>query len=129
MQLAEPGTVQFSPPRHGTPYATAWELHLGDAFTGGGASAIPQAIIVSIAGYFLYLTRRVSGSNALNSVMHGLFDFSLLTGAVILLDQQAYVGTFAPLLAYPIIAIILLVKRRSIEPADRAGDSTVATLT
>jgi len=101
-------------------------VHLSNAFTGGGASAIPQAIIVSLAGYFFYLTRRVSGSNALNSVMHGLFDFSLLTGAVILLDQQAYVGTFAPLLAYPILAIVLLVKRRSIEPGDRAGDAAVS---
>ncbi|SEK85267.1 CPBP family intramembrane glutamic endopeptidase [Rhodococcus maanshanensis] len=103
-------------------------VHLSNAFTGGGSGAIAQAAIVSVAGYFFYLTRRVSGSNALNSVMHGLFDFSLLTGAVILLDQQAYVGTFAPLLAYPILAIILLVKRRSIEPADRAGDSTIASL-
>ncbi|MFC9787924.1 CPBP family intramembrane glutamic endopeptidase [Rhodococcus sp. NPDC127528] len=102
-------------------------VHLSNAFTGGGASAIPQAIIVSLAGYFFYLTRRVSGSNALNSVMHGLFDFSLLTGAVILVDQQAYVGTFAPLLAYPILAIILLVKRRDIEPSRGAGETTIAS--
>ncbi|WP_137874299.1 CPBP family intramembrane glutamic endopeptidase [Rhodococcus sp. Q] len=95
-------------------------VHLSNAFTGGGSGAIAQAAIVSIAGYFFYLTRRVSGSNAVNSVMHGLFDFSLLTGTVILLDQQAYVGTFAPLLAYPILVIILLVRRKSIEPAGRA---------
>lgn len=101
-------------------------VHLSNVFTGGGASAIVQAIVVSLAGYFFYLTRRVSGSNALNSVMHGLFDFSLLTGTVILLDQQGYAGTFAPLLAYPILAIILLVKRRSIEPAGRADDTVAA---
>ncbi|MGW5522281.1 CPBP family glutamic-type intramembrane protease [Gordonia sp. NPDC003950] len=102
-------------------------VYLSNAFTGGGAGSIAQAAIVSVAGYFFYLTRRVSGSNALNSVMHGLFDFSLLTGAAILLNQQAYLGTFAPLLAYPILAIVLLVKRRSIEPADRAIDDTVAS--
>ncbi|MMZ71166.1 hypothetical protein D1872_344290 [compost metagenome] len=57
--------------------------------------------------------------------MHGLFDFSLITGTAILLDQQAYAGPFAPLLAYPILAIILLVKRKSIEPDGRADDAAV----
>ncbi|NMM82846.1 hypothetical protein B2J88_00420 [Rhodococcus sp. SRB_17] len=91
-------------------------VHLTNVF-GNGASAVPQAIMVSLAGYFFYLTRRVSGSNALNSVLHGLFDFALLSGSAILLDQQGYVGAFAPILAYPILAIILLVKRRDIEPS------------
>jgi uncharacterized protein len=101
-------------------------VHLSNAFTGGGAGSIAQAAIVSLAGYFFYLTRRVSGSNAVNSVTHGLFDFSLISGTVILLDQEGYLGSFAPLLAYPILAIILLVKRRSIETADHTGDMPVA---
>ncbi|MCJ0903037.1 CPBP family intramembrane glutamic endopeptidase [Rhodococcus sp. ARC_M6] len=97
-------------------------VHLTNAF-GSGASAIPQAILVSFAGYFFYLTRRVSGSNVLNSVLHGLFDFALLSGSAILLDQQSYVGAIAPILVYPILAIILLVKRRAIEPSQPADDS------
>ena len=46
-----------------------------------------------LAGYFFYLTRRVSGSNVVNSILHGLFDFSLLTGTAILVDQDPYVGS------------------------------------
>ncbi len=67
-------------------------VHLSNAI-GHGAQAIPQALAVSFAGYFFYLTRRVSGGNALNSVLHGLFDFSLLSGTVILVDQDPYVGS------------------------------------
>ncbi|NKR27210.1 CPBP family intramembrane metalloprotease [Rhodococcus hoagii] len=101
-------------------------VHLSNVFGHGGASAIPQAVVVSLAGYFFYLIRRVSGSNALNSVMHGLFDFALLSGAAILLDQAFYPGTLAPILAYPVIAILLLVKRRDVERSGHAGAAPAA---
>ncbi|WP_341257091.1 CPBP family intramembrane glutamic endopeptidase [Gordonia malaquae] len=68
--------------------------------------------IVGLAGYFFYLTRRVSGSNAVNSVLHGLFDFALISGS---LASTAYVGTFAPILAYPVLAVLLLMRRNAIE--------------
>ncbi|WP_426565327.1 CPBP family glutamic-type intramembrane protease [Angustibacter sp. McL0619] len=97
-------------------------VHLSNAF-GQGAGAIPQAIAVSFAGYFFYLTRRSSGGNALNSVLHGLFDFSLLTGTAILVDQKAYPGGLAAILAYLVIAVILLVRRHHIEPEDRVRTS------
>ncbi|WP_349303994.1 hypothetical protein [Rhodococcus sp. Q] len=84
----------------------------------------PQAILVSLAGYFFDLTRRVSGSNALNSVLHGLFDFALISGSMILLDQQSYLGVFAPILVCPVLAIVLLVKRRDIE-SHNADESPV----
>jgi hypothetical protein len=90
--------------------------HLSNVI-GHGVSALPQAVIVSFAGYFFYLTRRVTGGNALNSVLHGLFDFSLLTGTAILVDQKAYLGAFAPVLVYVVLAVLLLVRRRKIEPA------------
>ncbi len=51
--------------------------HLTNVFS-SGLSALPQALIVSFAGYFFYLVRRVSRGNVLNSVMHGLFDFSTI---------------------------------------------------
>lgn len=101
-------------------------VHLSNVFGHGGASAIPQAVVVSLAGYFFYLIRRVSGSNALNSVMHGLFDFALLSGAGILLDQAFHPGTLAPILAYPVIAILLLVKRRDVERSGHAGAAPAA---
>ena len=77
--------------------------------------AIPQAVAVSFAGYFFYLTRRVSGGNALNSVLHGLFDLSIITGTAIVVDQTAYVGALAAILAYLVIAVLLLVRRHRIE--------------
>lgn len=89
-------------------------VHLTNAI-GHGAQALPQALAVSFAGYFFYLTRRVSGGNALNSVVHGLFDFSILTGTVILVDQDPYVGSAFAMLAYVVVAVVLLVRRHSIE--------------
>ncbi|MFD1815247.1 CPBP family intramembrane glutamic endopeptidase [Rhodococcus gannanensis] len=100
-------------------------VHLTNVI-GHGASTIPQAILVSLAGYFFYLTRRVSGNNAVNSVLHGLFDFALLSGSAILLDQGAYLGVFAPILAYPVLAIVLLVRRKKIEPSRPDDDAAVA---
>ncbi|MFD4439968.1 CPBP family intramembrane glutamic endopeptidase [Nocardia sp. NPDC058519] len=91
-------------------------VHLTNGIT-HGANAIGQAIMVSLAGYFFYLTRRVTRGNTVNSVLHGLFDFTLLTGTSILIDQTFYLGALLPILLYPALAIVLLVKRHSIEPA------------
>ncbi len=91
-------------------------VHLTNGLT-HGVSALPQAIMVSLAGYFFYLIRRVSRGNAVNSILHGLFDFALLTGTAILADQTFYPGTLLPILVYPVLAIVLLVGRHRIEPA------------
>jgi uncharacterized protein len=91
-------------------------VHLTNAI-GRGASAVPQALAVSFAGYFFYLTRRWSRGNALNSVLHGLFDFAILSSSAILVDQESYAGSVAPIAAYVILAIVLLVRRHHIEPA------------
>lgn len=90
-------------------------VHLTNAIGSGGA-AVQQAIAVSFAGYFFYLIRRVSGGNALNSVLHGMFDFSLLSGTVILVDQELYPGAVAGILAYVIIAVVVIVGRKRLEP-------------
>ncbi|MEV0335584.1 CPBP family intramembrane glutamic endopeptidase [Nocardia sp. NPDC050717] len=91
-------------------------VHIGNALGSGGAKAIPQAIIVSFAGYFFYLTRRASGTNAVNSVLHGLFDFSILSGTAIVVDQAGYPGVVAAILAYVVIAGLVVVRRGRIEP-------------
>jgi len=44
-----------------------------------------------------------------------LFDFSILTGTVILVDQDPYVGSAFAILAYVVVAVVLLVRRHSIE--------------
>ena len=92
-------------------------VHLSNAL-GHGAQALPQAVAVSFAGYFFYLMRRVSGGNALNSVLHGLFDFSLLTGTVVLVDQDPYVGSLAAILAYVVAAAVVLVRRNRVDQRD-----------
>jgi hypothetical protein len=91
-------------------------VHLTNAI-GHGAQAIPQAVAVSFAGYFFYLIRRVSRGNVLNSVLHGLFDFSILSGTAVLVDQEFYPGTPVALLVYVVLAAVLLVRRHHIEPA------------
>lgn len=91
-------------------------VHLTNVI-GHGVGALPQAIAVSVAGYFFYLIRRASRGNALNSIIHGLFDFSILSGTSILVGQTGYIGSLAPILVYPILIAILLIGRRRIEPA------------
>ncbi len=88
--------------------------HLVNALSAGGA-AVGQAIAVSFAGYFFYLTRRVSGGLVVPAMIHGLFDFSILSGAVV--EDATYPGGLAAIAAYPLVAIILLVRRKRIEPA------------
>ena len=89
-------------------------VHLTNAI-GHGASAIPQAIAVSLAGYFFYLIRRVSRGNVVNSVLHGLFDFSIISGSAVTVGQHLYGGALAPILLYVVLAVILLVRRHHIE--------------
>lgn len=89
-------------------------VHLTNAI-GRGASAIPQAIAVSLAGYFFYLMRRVSRGNVLNSVIHGLFDFSIVSGTAIIVNQRAYAGSVAAILVYIILIVVLLARRHRIE--------------
>jgi membrane protease YdiL (CAAX protease family) len=88
-------------------------VHLTNALSTGG-TAVAQAVAVSFAGYFFYLTRRVSGGLIVPAVLHGLFDFSILSGTVV--DDQTYAGGIAAILAYPVVAIVLLVRRHRIEP-------------
>lgn len=92
-------------------------VHLTNAIS-RGASAIPQALAVSFAGFFFYLIRRVSRGNVVNSVIHGLFDFALLSSAGIATDGNAVSpGVVAPILVYPVVLILVLVRRHRIEPA------------
>lgn len=94
-------------------------VHISNALTGEVSKALPQAIAVSFAGYFFYLIRRVSGGNVVNSVVHGLFDFSILTGTAIIADQAGYPGSLAAILAYLIVGAMLIIRRHHIEPAPR----------
>lgn len=73
---------------------------------------------MSFAGSLFYLMRRVSGSNVLNSVIHGLFDFTILTGTAIIPEgEDANPASFLAVLAHLIVGVTLLVRRHDIEPA------------
>lgn len=91
-------------------------VHISNALTGDVGKALPQAVAVSFAGYFFYLIRRVSGGNVLNSVIHGLFDFSILSGTAIAADQAGYPGTLAAVAAYLVVGVLLLARRHHLEP-------------
>ena len=69
---------------------------------------------MSFAGYFFYLTRRATGALVVGAVVHGLFDFSIITGE---LTGELYAGTLAALLVYPVVGAIVLIGRRRIEPS------------
>lgn len=86
---------------------------------GGDPSAVAQAVIVSFAGYFFYLIRRVSRSNILNSVLHGGFDFTILTCTQIFPETEdgKPLGAALAILVYVVCGIIVLIKRHTIEPA------------
>jgi len=84
---------------------------------GGDSRALGQAVAVSFAGYFFYLIRRVSRSNILNSVLHGLFDFTIITGTAIIPEgEKTYIGAGLALAVYLVCGVVLLVRRHKIEP-------------
>ena len=87
-------------------------VHLSNAISTGGG-AVGQAIAVSFAGYFFYLTRRATGTLVVGAVIHGLFDFSITAGE---LTGELYAGTVAALLVYPVVGAVVLARRRRIEP-------------
>jgi len=95
-----------------------------------GTSAILQVLVTALAGYFFYLTRRVSGGLLLAIVAHGLWDFGLFTGT--LGTDKLYAATVVFILVDIGLAITLLVRRHRIElpasdpalpsPAGSTGD-------
>jgi hypothetical protein len=89
---------------------------------GGDVKAFAQAAVVAFAGYFFYLIRRVSRSNILNSVLHGMFDFTLITATQIVPvgGKMHAAGAVLAILVYIVCGILLLVRRHEIEPAQPA---------
>lgn len=50
-------------------------------------------------------------------MLHGLFDFSLISYIAIVVDQELYLGAIAGILAYVIIAIVVIIGRKRRETA------------
>jgi hypothetical protein len=80
-----------------------------------GPKAFVQVLVTAVAGYFLYLVRRRTGNLVAAAVVHGLWDFSLLSGAVV--PDHGHAGPIAGVLALVVLAVVVFVRRHHIEPA------------
>ncbi|MET7407598.1 CPBP family intramembrane glutamic endopeptidase [Streptomyces parvulus] len=103
-------------------------VHVSNAF-GEGAQALLQAVIVSTSGYFFYLCLRVGSTLLLPMLVHGLWDFSLVSNTVGT-DPKTSPGMILPILLQIALIILVIIKRRRIEPAgtrDNSGPHTRAT--
>jgi len=89
-----------------------------------GPSALLQVVITAIAGYFFYLTRRVSGGILLAIVAHGLWDFGLFTGK---LGHDLYPLTIVFILVDIVLAVTLLIRRHHIEPTTAPAHASIRT--
>ena len=83
-------------------------VHLSNALA-TGASAIVQAIAVSLTGYFLYLTRRWAGVIWVAMIVHGSQDFLILSGQV---GEDAESSPLSVLVLPAMIGLTILVWRR-----------------
>jgi membrane protease YdiL (CAAX protease family) len=91
-------------------------VHASNVFS-EGPGAFGQALIVSLGGYFFYLTRRSAGTILLPMVLHGLYDFSIFSHAIGRGESDGGAQTGIPLLITIVLGIILLVRRKHIEPS------------
>ncbi len=81
---------------------------------GEGPKALVQVLVTAAAGYFFYLIRRRTGGLLVPALVHGLWDFSLISASVV--PGEGYVGTAAPVLVIAVVAVLVLVRRKHVEP-------------
>jgi CAAX protease family protein len=97
-------------------------IHLVNALV-YGAGAIPQAVMASVLGYYLYLTRRASGGLVAPVLVHAAIDFAIFSAAVGRPEPPADTdAAFIEALVVLGLGVLLLVRRRSISPASRDAD-------
>jgi len=82
-----------------------------------GAGAFAQVLVTIVAGYFFYLIRRRSGGIWAPILVHGLWDFSLISTRVV--PGQSDPLALVAILTMIVLVVLLLVRRHHIEPADR----------
>ncbi|MGE3233113.1 MAG: CPBP family intramembrane glutamic endopeptidase [Thermoleophilia bacterium] len=90
-------------------------VHLTNAI-GAGPQAILQAAVVATSGYFFYLCLRVGGVILLPMLVHGLWDFSLISNLIGAEDLDPYVGPVLIIAVQVGLIVLLVVRRRRIEP-------------
>jgi hypothetical protein len=82
--------------------------HLSNAIT-AGSSAILQAAIVSLTGYFFYLTKRRAGLIFIAMPVHATQDFALISGQ---LGPNSATSAGAVLIPLAMVILAILVWRR-----------------
>jgi membrane protease YdiL (CAAX protease family) len=87
--------------------------HASNALDTGSKAAL-QVLITIVAGYFLYLIRRRTHGLLAGAVVHGLWDFGLITSAIV--ADKTYAGAGIFMFANIVLVIILLIRRHHIEP-------------
>lgn len=80
-----------------------------------GMNAFVQVLITAMAGYFFYLIRRRTGGLLVPALVHGLWDFALISASVV--PGDSYPGLVAPILALVAVVVVVLARRRHVEPA------------
>jgi uncharacterized protein len=90
-----------------------------------GRIAFLQVLAAAVAGYLLYLIRRLGGGLMLPVMVHGLRDFGLFTSRLGE-DGAVYAGTGLFVLADLVIVVILLVRRRQIELEEQVAGTPAA---
>ncbi len=85
-----------------------------------GISSLGQVLITVVAGYFFYLIRRVSGLLIVSMIVHGLWDFGLLTNTM---STPMGLGVAAFILADIVLAVVALVTVRKVFPRHSPASS------
>lgn len=78
-----------------------------------GPKAFLQVLATIVAGYFFYLLRRLSGGLVVPAVLHGLWDFSLVSGQT---TGEVYRLSLIAILVDVVIAVVVLTRRKHVEP-------------
>ena len=96
--------------------------HATNIFT-EGIGALTQVLVTVVAGYFFYVTRRVTGLLIVSMIIHGLWDFGLFTNT---LSTPTGIGGIAFILADIVLAIVALVTIRKVFPRHALPTTTGA---
>jgi hypothetical protein len=78
-----------------------------------GVGAIPQVLTTAMAGYFFYITRRVSGTLIAPIILHGLWDFGLFSNQ---LTDEIGLGAGLFIIVDVVLLIVAIATFRKVFP-------------
>ncbi|WP_395726089.1 lysostaphin resistance A-like protein [Nakamurella sp.] len=96
--------------------------HSTNLFT-EGIGALTQVLVTAVAGYFFYITLRVSGLLIVPMIVHGLWDFGAITNT---LSNPPSLGASAFIIADIVLAILAIVTIRKVFPRRTATPTPTA---